>query len=659
MDNERINKNNSSEEENPWAKMAAEAPAFNSRPDHGTRSRQIQKAEKMLEKAATPALNEKQSSAVEHQSDYQPEQWGIFESILEDDKKEQFREEMQKLDSKTANYLMALPRNISVIFGYNEESYKLWEETRTNIVETALAGKYSETETRMEENGEISRYSELGLKSKGKLSELDKLGLKPAPEIAATFEQKLGSFLSSIEEETDREEFMENFQKLDRKTQEFLLNFPDNASNLLPSLGEARSIVYKVRSKIIERTINGEFTPEAEADKKDEKISYHNLAIDDDDKLNFAYIENPYIESDLEPDPTPEDVSTPNKPKHDHGIRGRQMLKAENFPNHGEARKATNRMYFDMYKGKIPLVLPEDRPEEPISDYEKASTEQPTATPEATPTLEGTPTPTPDEMTPEPTPTPEPLPTLAPEPTPNPKILSEWIPEPTPESFPKPELTVYNPDSWAGFESKIEGDDKKAEFRSGIEKLDTVTSEYLRKLPGNIDQLLGVNEDSHRIMNEAIKRITENVINNTYIRETDGGSNDHIDKYGEYGPFGFTFIENGDRFDDYLDEEEGPKFYENLHKLDERTRRYIHNLPKNISGFLRDDKLDDSGSLYFLRPILGGIARRMVRGSYSHEGHEGFNLFLTKDGELFEGSQAYEAREKEYDEFYKKHRANL
>ena len=87
MDSEKITKNNSDEGENSWEKMAAEAPAFNSRPEHGTRGRQIQKAEKMLEKAATPALNEKQSSVVEHRSDYQPEQWGIFESIIEDDKK--------------------------------------------------------------------------------------------------------------------------------------------------------------------------------------------------------------------------------------------------------------------------------------------------------------------------------------------------------------------------------------------------------------------------------------------------------------------------------------------------------------------------------------------------------------------------------------------
>ena len=87
-----------------------------------------------------------------------------------------------------------------------------------------------------------------------------------------------------------------------------------------------------------------------------------------------------------------------------------------------------------------------------------------------------------------------------------------------------PEVEEKFEDAWAGWFPKTDG--SEIAFTKSMQKLDKRTQEYLRNLPGNIDCIFGVNEESRALANEVQNRIIVSTLHGKYApSETYKGEN--------------------------------------------------------------------------------------------------------------------------------------
>lgn len=223
----------------------------------------------------------------------------------------------------------------------------------------------------------------------------------------------------------------------------------------------------------------------------------------------------------------------------------------------------------------------------------------------------------------------------------------------------------YTSESWASFEVRTKNPEETTTFQENMSRLDKRTRNFLNNLPGNIDQIFGVNSKSYEMLNKIQSEIISRTIAGSYNHGEHNGENLNLYMNNEGALYNgiqaadarkkdnannseaersFEDIWSGwlSRIEDQNDREQ---FATNMQKLDERTQKYLCELPGNIDCVFGVNK--DSYAL--LGEVQNEIINKTVSGRYTPDRHNGenWNLYLTKDGELYCDSQAAEHRRKD------------
>jgi len=200
--------------------------------------------------------------------------WASFEcKIKSPEDIAAFRENMGRLDDRTQNYLKELPGNIDKIFGVGEKGTEMSYKVQSEIIDNTIAGRY--ISSMQDEDGDFENEYNLYLADNGDLydtkidAEEDNGNIRE--NLKALNEHKINEWatemITSIHGVNYEmlKRFDLNMSKLDEKTQNYLLNLPNNIrkifkkdGNLYATSNEEQEVQLEIERKVIE----GVFTRE-------------------------------------------------------------------------------------------------------------------------------------------------------------------------------------------------------------------------------------------------------------------------------------------------------------------------------------------------------------------------------------------------------------
>ena len=219
------------------------------------------------------------------------------------------------------------------------------------------------------------------------------------------------------------------------------------------------------------------------------------------------------------------------------------------------------------------------------------------------------------------------------------------------------ETDTYSPNDWVSFEARTRNENDKLKFRENMERIDDNVQNYLRNLPGNIDQIFGVNSKSYEMLNRVQARIIGEVVDGSWNRGDEYGIDNASGWHNLYlsnsgGLYLNELAKKYEKQDAEPDTDDSPKSFEdmwaptlsridnpkdkekfitNMKKMDLRTQNYLRNLPGNIDQIFGVGK----ESYALLEEMRDEIVKRTISGDWGEGGFGQEILELTNEGELY------------------------